>query len=103
MSKFSLGFLLLLLSISFVSLVHGSVVIDKSVEVKSVIDGVSFRTTSEDIFKLADVETRCTDWDNSTGFISSKSFLASIITGKIVYLTLMVNMKQTFLETTIKL
>ncbi len=58
MSKFSLGFLLLLLSISFVSLVHGSVVIDKSVEVKSVIDGVSFRTTSEDIFKLADVESR---------------------------------------------
>ncbi len=87
MYKFNLGFLLsLLISFLLISLVNGSVIIDKSVKVKSVIDDISFRTTSEDLFKLADVEPRCTDWDNSTGLISSKSFLASIITGKTVYL-----------------
>ena len=87
MCKFNLVVILsLLISFSFISLVNGSVVIDKSVEVKSVIDDISFRTTSEDLFKLADVVTRCTDWDNSTGFISSKSFLASLIAGKTVYL-----------------
>jgi hypothetical protein len=85
MYKFSLGFLLLL-SVLLVSLVNGSAEIVNSVEVKSVIDGVSFSTITEDIFKLADVETRCTDWDNSTGLISSKSFLASFIEGKTVYL-----------------
>jgi len=86
MSKFSLGFFLIFISISFVSVVNGSAVIDKSVEIKSVIDGISFKTTSEDIFKLADVETRCADWDNSTGLISPKSFLASLIFGKTGYL-----------------
>jgi len=86
MYKFSLGFFLIFISILLVSVVNGSAAIDESVEIKSVIDGVSFTTTSEDIFKLADVETRCADWDNSTGFISPKSFLASLIVGKTGYL-----------------
>jgi hypothetical protein len=78
--------LFLFFSIGFIPNVQCSVEIDASVKVKSIIDGVSFLSNSGTVFRLADVESRCTDWDNSTGFITSKGFLSSIILGKIVYL-----------------
>ena len=80
------GLLFLFASVGFISNVHCSVEIDASVEVKSIIDGVSFLSKNGTVFRLADVEPRCTDWDNSTGFITSKGLLSSIILGKIVYL-----------------
>lgn len=80
------GILFLFASVGFISNVHCSVEIDTSVEVKSIIDGVSFLSNTDTVFRLADVEPRCTDWDNSTSFITSKGLLSSIILGKIVYL-----------------
>ena len=73
-------------SIGFIPNVYCSIEIDASVEVISIIDGVSFLSNNDTIFRLADVEPRCTDWDNSTGLITSKGFLSSIILGKTVYL-----------------
>lgn len=84
--KFLIFGVLLFIFIIFFPIVHCSLEIDAFVEVKSVVDGVSFISTTDDFFKLADVEPRCTDWDNSTGFITSKSFLSSIILGKTLYL-----------------
>lgn len=77
---------MLFISIIFLPIIQCSIEIDSSVEVKTVIDGVTFLSTTNNFFKLADVVPRCTDWDNSTGFITSKSFLTSIIGGKTVYL-----------------
>ena len=80
------GIIFLVMTVSFAPVVYGSGEIDASTVVSSVIDGNTFETTTEGMIKLADVDTTCHDWDNSTGFISSKSILASLIDGKTVYL-----------------
>ena len=72
--------------LSFTSVVYGLVEIDTQTQVSSVIDGVTFETINGELFKLADIELTCADIDNSTGFISSKSLLSSLIEGKNVYL-----------------
>ena len=72
--------------ISYIPLVFGSGEIDTSNMVNVVIDGVTFETTTEGIFKLADIEPTCTDIDNSTGFITFKSLLDLLIMGKTVFL-----------------
>ncbi|MEJ2242110.1 MAG: hypothetical protein P8Y18_08210 [Candidatus Bathyarchaeota archaeon] len=86
MKTFGLCFLLVFISLISFPIVYCLTEIDTSVEVKSIIDGVTFVSTDNDYYKLADVCPRCTDWDNSTGFLSSKGVLSSIILGKTVYL-----------------
>ena len=81
-----IGIFALLLLLFFTSVVYGFVEIDTQTQVSSVIDGVTFVTVNEEIFKLADIQPTCTDVDNSTGYISSKSLLSSLIKGKTVYL-----------------
>jgi hypothetical protein len=81
-----IGISALLLLLSFTSVVYGFFEIDTQTQVSSVIDGVTFVTVNEEIFKLADIQPTCTDVDNSTGYISSKSLLSSLIKGKTVYL-----------------
>jgi len=81
-----IGIFTLLLFLSFTPVVYGFIEIDTQTQVSSVIDGVTFETINEGIFKLADIELTCADIDNATGYISSKSLFASLIEGKTVYL-----------------
>lgn len=67
-------------------IVYGLGEIDTSNIVSEVIDGVSFKTRNQEFYKLADIEPTCTDVDNSTGFISAKNLLGSLILNKNVYL-----------------
>ncbi|MEJ2240949.1 MAG: hypothetical protein P8Y18_02235, partial [Candidatus Bathyarchaeota archaeon] len=67
-------------------LVNGSSEIDTAVSVNSIIDGVTFETKTQGIFKLADIEHRCTDIEDSTGLVTTKGLLSSLILGKNVYL-----------------
>jgi hypothetical protein len=80
------GIFVLVFRASFVPVVYGFVEIDTQTQVTSIIDGVTFETVDEKIFTLADIQPTCTDVDNSTGFISAKSLLDSLIQGKTVYL-----------------
>jgi len=72
--------------VSFTQVVYGLGEIEISTVATSVIDGYSFETTSEGTIRLADGDIQCNDWDNSTGFMSSKSIFSSLIEGKMVYL-----------------
>ena len=78
--------IVLLLLVAFVPVVYGFVQIDTQTHVTSVIDGVTFETDNGKLFKLADIEPTCTDVDNSTGYITPKSLLSSLIERKSVYL-----------------
>ena len=78
--------ILFLLETFFVPVVYGFVEIEIQVEVNSIIDGVTFTGSDNEVFKLADLSPTCTDIDNSTGFISSKNLLSSLILGKTVFL-----------------
>ena len=60
--------------------------IDTSVLVVKVIEGDTFETETESIIKLADIDPACADIDNSTGYFSAKSILASLVENKTVYL-----------------
>ena len=77
---------LIILICSFNSLVFGFTEINKTTVVTSVINEVTFETETQEIFKLADIEATCTDIENSTGFITAKSLLSSLVLGKTVYL-----------------
>lgn len=78
--------LIILLIFSFTTIVYGSEEIDRSIIADKVIDGVTFGIDNQNTFKLADLEPTCTDIDNSTGYISAKNLLASLILNKNVYL-----------------
>jgi hypothetical protein len=67
-------------------IVNGSSEIDTTVYVNSIIDGVTFETKTHGIFKLADIEHRCTDIEDFTGLVTTKGLLGSLIIGKTVYL-----------------
>ena len=84
-SSFFVIFFIVLVG-SFFPLVYGSAEIDKTAIVNSVIDAVTFETETQEFFKLADIEFTCTDIENSTGFITAKGLLASLVVGKTVYL-----------------
>jgi hypothetical protein len=84
LSVLSLFFVLLLLSLN--PLVYAFAKIDTTVTANSVIDGVTFETDIQEIIKLADIEHTCTDVENSTGLITTKGLLGSLILGKTVYL-----------------
>ena len=60
--------------------------IDASTVVTNVIGDDTFETQTSQIIKLADIDPTCADIDNSTGYVSAKSFLASIVEGKTVFL-----------------
>jgi len=81
-----IGIYILVLMLSFAPVVYGFVETDSQTQVRSVIDGVTFVTIDDKIFRLADIDPTCADIDNSTGFISSKILLESLIAGKTVYL-----------------
>ena len=84
--KISIVLFFILVTFSFTTIVYGSEEIDRSIIVDRVIDGVTFGIDNENTFKLADIEPTCTDIDNSTGYISAKNLLASLILNKNVYL-----------------
>ncbi|MEJ2271747.1 MAG: hypothetical protein P8X91_04550 [Candidatus Bathyarchaeota archaeon] len=84
LSIFSILFFILIASV--IPLVSGSPEIDNTVFVNSIIDGVTFETETQGIFKLADIEQRCTDIEDSTALVTTKGLLSSIIMGKNVYL-----------------
>lgn len=76
----------LLLLVFGIPSVWGSGEIDASTLVISVIGDDSFETEMGEIIKLADIDPTCADIDNSTGYVSAKTFLASIVEGKTVFL-----------------
>ncbi|MDG6221939.1 MAG: hypothetical protein QCH99_01605 [Candidatus Bathyarchaeota archaeon] len=76
----------LLVMVLVIPLVQGSEEIDASTVVTEVLGDDSFETETEGTIKLADIDPTCADIDNSTGYISAKSVLASLVEGKTVYL-----------------
>jgi hypothetical protein len=84
-SPFFVIFFIVLIG-SFFPVVYGSAEIDKTSIVDSVINAVTFETETQELFKLADIEFTCTDIENSTGFITAKGLLGSLVVGKTVYL-----------------
>ena len=84
--KISILLFLILITFSFTTFVYWSGEIDQSVIVNRVINGVKFEINNQNTFKLADIEPRCTDIDNSTGYISAKNLLESFILNRNVYL-----------------
>jgi hypothetical protein len=80
------GSVFLSLIVFGIPLVYGSGEIDALTIVTNVIGDDTFEIENQELIKLADIDPTCADIDNSTGFISAKSVLASIIEGKTIYL-----------------
>lgn len=68
---------------SVVPAVHSSIEIDKTAEVRWVIDGDTFDTTAGDRIRLADIDA---PESGESGYSSAKTFLASLVDNKRVYL-----------------
>jgi micrococcal nuclease len=62
--------------------------IDASTIAVQVISGDTFETQTEGLIKLADIDPACADIDNSTGYFSAITVLASLVENKTVYLDL---------------
>ncbi len=84
LSIFSIFFVVLIVSV--IPNVYGLSEIDTTVSVNTIIDGVTFETETQGIFKLADIEHRCTDIEDSTGLVTTKGLLSSLVMGKTLYL-----------------
>ena len=76
----------LLLMVFTIPLVNCSGEIDASTVATEVIGDDTFETTTQGTIKLADVDPMCADIDNSTGYLSAKTVLASFVENKTVYL-----------------
>ena len=81
---FAAVFLLLLVFV--IPAAYCSQEIDATAVVVEVISGDTFQTQSLGLIKLADVDPACADVDNSTGYFSAKSFLASLVGNNTVFL-----------------
>ena len=80
------GAVFLLLLVLVIPAVNCSNEIDVSTVATQIIYGDTFETQTEGIIKLADIDPACADIDNSTGYLSAMTVLASLVENKTVYL-----------------
>ncbi len=80
------GVVFLLLLVFVIPTVNCSGEIDATTVVVQVIAGDSFETKTQGLIKLADIDPTCADIDNSTGYVSAVTLLASLVENKTVYL-----------------